>query len=449
MSQLAPGETGTAAQPPMVIEGPTSTAVAVRRQALPKELSALGVQAAVDAESGMQILIIPKQLRETANVLMPVQSFQQADPNWTPSLRVVELDPSKDGPHFYSQQGKLAPRKQALELLADAAGVVEVSTSLGGRERVEVGDMMAETFTHIAILRIRKSDGTLRTLQASRTYEPYAEYEEIKASANTKGPADLRKKWLNEIKFAKAKNESKAVNRAMRAALQIGHSFTAAEAAKPFVVVGWNLAPQDTQAVQAAIASLYGASADISPPALPPATDWPEPEDVPGEVLQDDASEASSQQAPVEAATPQADTGAPGAQDPQGSPDGVAVTADAAAPEAEREPPGTGDQEQEASLQSPPAPSTPEPEIPGVTPAAPSATTEAGLAAALAVKIPSGSYQGRSLGWVLELGEPADEWLSYALRQPWPHDQTFKVALAVAVRAHRPEMHAAWLGEQS
>jgi hypothetical protein len=72
---------------------------------------------------------------------------------------------------------------------------------------------------------------------------------------------------------------------------------------------------------------------------------------------------------------------------------------------------------------------------------------QSALVAALEVKLPTGSYQGRSLGWVLELGAGADEWLAYALRQEWPHDQAFKAALTLAIRAHRPEMYAAWRAE--
>lgn len=534
LSQLAQGQEATAAPPAIQIEGPaTNSQLAVRRTALPKELEALGVKVAIDPASDMQILVIPKELREKFNVLAPIQAFQQADPNWRPSLRVVELDPSKDGPHFYAQQGnKLAPRKQALELLADAAGIVQRTVQLFGRERVEVGGVVAETFTHIATAKIRKSDGTLSTLQASRTYEPYAEYEEIRDSA-AKAPiwengqrsgktlgdpgseqalaTEVRKRWLNEIKFAKAKNESKALNRAMRAAIQTSQTYTPAQAAKPFVVVSWNLSPQDSALSMSAIAQLYGATPEAleQGPALTLGWDAPEeveggewehtngadaaveiqdspaPEREPVESTGEQEQEAAA--APVAAPAPPVSTDAAtnppkveAAEEPEASAaaapapllaqDGVADTPSAAATQEPGEgaavsppappplePPQKGGpvltkQQQDDLLKLVDKPDSPvEPPIPGLEPQAdPYALTaeeEASLPDALAVKVPSGSPQGRAIGWVLERGVEADEWLSYALRQPWPSDEGFKRALTLALKAHRPEMYRAWREE--
>lgn len=69
------------------------------------------------------------------------------------------------------------------------------------------------------------------------------------------------------------------------------------------------------------------------------------------------------------------------------------------------------------------------------------------LPRALEIKIPGGSYQGRTVGWVLELGDRADEWLAYALRQQWPHDRPFHVALQIACKEHRKELYKAWREE--
>jgi len=473
---LAQGQAGNEIE----IAGPMAPkANLARREPVPKELAALGVVIAVDPESDMQMLIIPKALREKANVLAPVQAFQQADANWRPSLRVVELDPDPmNGPHFYKQQGgKVAPRKQALELLADAAGVVQISTNLLGRERVEIGGVISETFTHIAILKIRKSDGTLRTLEASRTYEPFAEYEEIKTSvgsgnyAKTPGTpdfdAEVRKRWLNEVKFAKAKNESKAINRAFRSAIQIPQTFTPQRAALPFVVVGWNLAPQDSGAVQSAIAQLYGAAASEpieAPLALDQGWDAP-PEESEQEIVPEDGPVVSfppfetaepSQQAPTESAVEVAPVGAPDAQDSPADPVEVAERESAVAgdtPGVVEEPPAPpaeplqdatvvpATDEQEAEATTPPASASDQPVE--QTPASALSPAEfESLPRALAVKWPSGSYQDRTIGWTLEQGESADEWLAYGLRQPWPHDPDFKRALMLACKAHRPEMYA-------
>ncbi len=427
-SQLAQGPT---------IEGPSTPGRALaRRQPLPKELAALGVVAAVDSESGMQVLVIPKALREKFNVLTPVQAFQQADPNWRPSLRVVELDPSPDGPHFYKQAGgRLAPRKQALELLADAAGITEMRTQLLARERVVVGDVQAETFTHLASGKIRKSDGTLRVLEASRTYEPFAEYEEIVTSvgsgqyAKTPGTpefdAEVRKRWLNEIKFAKAKNESKAANRVIRAAIQSSHTYTPQRAALPFVIVGWNLAPQDSAAVQAAIAQLYGAEASHA--AIPVHQDWS------GYEL----------------------------EEPEALPDGEVIDETSSAPDDAREPVGTVQAADEQGPEPPdpdaPAPTPSEPTIPGLepdggeedededglTPEERAEVTEFGKR-----KPPMGGHQSKTMAFIFSLGEPADKHILWLLQNcTRPEDAEFHRLLVLACRVHRPEMYEAWREE--
>lgn len=482
LSQLAQGQEATAAPPAIQIEGPaTNSQLAVRRTALPKELEALGVKVAIDPASDMQILVIPKELREKFNVLAPIQAFQQADPNWRPSLRVVELDPSKDGPHFYAQQGnKLAPRKQALELLADAAGIVQRTVQLFGRERVEVGGVVAETFTHLATAKIRKSDGTLSTLQASRTYEPYAEYEEIRDSA-AKAPiwengqrsgktlgdpgseqalaTEVRKRWLNEIKFAKAKNESKALNRAIRAAIQTSQTYTPAQAAKPFVVVGWNLSPQDSALALGAIAQLYGATPEALDAGPAPTPGWDAPEAIEGGEWEhtngaDAAVEIQDSPADtIDVADPEREpVGHTGDQEQEAAATPVAAPAPPLPQDgAAGTPPDAATQEPGGGVAATPAPSPSEPQIPGIDPQPDDlALTEEEqelLPRALAVKVPSGSPQGRAIGWVLERGVEADEWLSYALRQPWPSDEGFKRALTLALKAHRPEMYRAWREE--
>lgn len=447
----------------MQVEGPvTPSRALVRRQAIPRELEALGVKVAVDPESEMQILVIPKEMRERFNVLTPVQAFQQADANWRPSLRVVELDPAKDGPHFYEQQGgKLAPRKQALELLADAAGIIERTVQLHGRERVVVGDVQAETFTHLATAKVRKSDGTVSILQASRTYEPYAEYEEIvdavkgapanrawwRAEGKHGDAGEIRKRWLNEIKFAKAKNESKAILRTIRSALQIGHVFTPASAAKPFVVVGWNLSPQDSPEVRAAIAQLYGATPDLPALEAPVSHGWDAPELTEGEVVLEEGAEgtdtsstAPGQQADAEVPS-QAPASAPGSDSPEAFPpqgaDAVphGDTGEQGAPGSETPDPTT------------PAASTSEPTLPLDVDLTLTDDEQERLPALLKLTLPTGGNQTRTLAWALERGEEVDAWFAWALRQTEPKDETFRAGLAVVMKAHRPEIYSAWREE--
>ena len=464
MSQLAQGET--------TIEGPTTqTRALVRREALPQELTSLGIAAFADGETGKLTLKIPDELKAKANVLMPVEIVQQDDPNWRPSLRVVRLDPdAKNGAHFYPQAGgKLAPRKQALELLADAAGVVSVRTSLSGRERVVVGDVTAETFTHMAVLKIRKSDGTLRTLEASRTYEPFAEYEEVlDAVANAdewqngsktgkkrypfgtpEYQAEARKRWLNEIKFAKAKNESKAILRAVRAALQIPHTVSPQRAALPWVVVGWNLSPQDTPEVRQAIASLYGTAPGD---AIPVRDDWV------GHELTEGVDEPL--EPPVwEEVTPEE----------MAELTDVVVNQDSSAPDGgvrEPAPEPTADEQgpEEGTDDGPPAP-TPsdvaEPMIPGLEPDPDPAPEDAGgdglseaeraeVTAFGAAKPPAGAHQTKTMKFLFSLGEPADEHLNWLLRTcTKPKDAEFHRLLVLACRVHRPELYEAWKAEQA
>lgn len=369
----------------------------VRREPIPKELEAAGVRVGVDEASGMQLVVIPPQLREKANVLTPVQAFQQADPNWRPSLRVVQADPSKDGPHFYPQQGgKLAPRKELLNLLADAAGVVDIRVRLADRERVEVGGVVAETFTHYATAQIRKSDGTIRVLEGSRTYEPFPEYEELKR--NAKGDADLHKKWINEIRYAKAKNETKAILRAIRAALQIPHTFSPADAGKPFVVVGWNLAPQDTTAVEGAIAQLYGATpetgevghrAELEPPVEP------DPEQDGGDVLEESVATVSS-------------------DDPE---------------------PMLEDDEDQGNLFD-----------------APQSVQDANEAAKLVPPTGQFARMGLTLEGILEYRDGDNEergknWIRWALRNKGQLDATFYEQLLVFVKVYAPDLHYEVFGE--
>ena len=414
------------------IHGPVAPTRAVaRREPVPRELAALGVQAAVDEESGMQLLIIPKELRAKANVLTPVQAFQQADPNWRPSLRVVELDPSPEGPHFYKQQGgRLAPRKQALELLADAAGVIDIRPVLLGRERVEIGGVTAETFTHLATARIRKSDGTVRVLEASRTYEPFAEYEEIVTSVGSgqyaKKPgtpehaAEVRKRWLNEIKFAKAKNESKAILRTIRSALQIQHTFAPAEAAKMFLVVGWNLSPQDTPEVRAAIAQLYGTGAPDTqePREALPAWEPDAVEDAIGEYEFTEVAEGTL-------TTPPADAPAEATAGPQPA----IQSSDVAA--------GDGDAGQAAEgtdgLQLPLAAASPSSE-------------GAALEAALALRPPAGRFKTATLA---DLAESQTDWFAKALRHAWSaRDAGFYEAVQLVAQHRLPEVFSEWLAER-
>jgi hypothetical protein len=236
------------------VEPVRTQALSVRRMALPPALVELGVVMGVDPETGRELVIIPPTVREHVNVLDPVSSFAQSRPDWSPAVRIVQLDPDPDnGPHFYKQVGnKLAPTKQALELLSRCAGALYTRTRRMKRDELSEGEALG----YIATIGMRRPDGSIEELERSRTFVTEAELEEIRdavtrggkfgAEGEPRWEAEVRKRWLKEQKDAPAKTESKAVNRAIRAALQIPHGFAPARAALPFIVVGFNFTPDQS-----------------------------------------------------------------------------------------------------------------------------------------------------------------------------------------------------------
>jgi hypothetical protein len=166
------------------------------------------------------------------------------------------------------------------------------------------------------------------------------------------------------------------------------------------------------------------------------------------------AEPASVQEASSEVASPTSEEDAPGLQDASGE-----------VGEAVREQPQP-DVAQPAEPEPTPAPqaSTAEEEEPVIDGAEPvtdeveaeveaedefTAEEAARLPAALEARIPNGSYQQRTLAYVFALGEAADQWLKYALRQPWPKDKAFRESLILACRAERPTLVSEWKAEQS
>lgn len=233
----------------------------VARVPVPRFLQEIGVQILEDKAIGARIVAIPREVRAKCNVIDPVTSLVQADPNWSPRISVCELDPAADGPHYYKQAGnKLAPTKQALETLAKAAGILYTRT-----ERVPRSDLDAGEIGYRATVGIRRSDGTVEEILREKVWVEAAERAEIEEAVTraeewkdgkpVRGSyrfgelgsdtwkAEVEKRWLKELKDRYAKTESKAVLRAIRSALQIPHTFTPQDAAKPFLVVGFNFTP--------------------------------------------------------------------------------------------------------------------------------------------------------------------------------------------------------------
>jgi hypothetical protein len=427
----------------------------LKRMAVPAALQALGVVMAVDPADGREVVIIPPEVRQQVNVLDPVSSFAQARPDWSPAVRIVQLDPdAKDGPHFYEQQGKkLALRKQGLELLAKAANVLYTRA-----RRMPKGELVeGETMGYIATIGIRRPDGSVEELERSKTFVAEAELEEIKESVTKAelwennqrtgkpkfGPAgspaweaEVRKRWLAELKNAPAKTESKAILRAIRAALQIPHTFTPAQAQRPFVVVGFNFTPDQsdpeirrmlTAAGLNAQQTFYGPThsteqalaleqGHTDTPAPPPADVPVEPEPPPP--------------AEPEAAQP---TG-PGTDGGDQQAAGCGTDPSPAAAPA----PGHDDDDPEPSLG----------DAQFLAPADAEQLARDAAAAGEAV-VPNGDNKGLTVRQVAEKGAKGEEWLGWVLRK-WARD-TFRAAVEMYVRVYLPDAWAkyeAWLADQ-
>lgn len=357
----------------------------VSRVPVPRFLQDIGVAILEDKTLGARIVAIPSAVREKCNVIDPVTSLVQADPNWSPRISVCELNPSKDGPHFYSQAGgKLAPTKQALETLAKAAGILYTRTA-----RIARGELADGEIGYRATVGIRRSDGTVEEILREKVWVEEAERAEVEEAVTaaraynngqrTNNPkwvpdsdewkAEVHKRWLREMRDRYAKTESKAVLRAIRAALQIPHTFTPADAAKPFLVVGFNFTPDydDEEVKRMLVAAGLNAQAAIYG--------------------------GGTQTTPINLAT--------GELPPAGN-----------EPEEEGGRPAVSpDPQQAGEATSPPASSVPEDDDPEPVAAGDSSGEDGGDAV-----IPGGAYEGQTLAQVAALGPDGEEYLAWMAR---------------------------------
>lgn len=240
---------------------------------IPRELQEVGVKIGQD-ESGLRVIVLPPAVRDAVNLLTPVSSWNQADPNWTPSISLVTLSAEKDVHTYTLPGGKLGLNKQALETLGKAAGVLYTRTA-----RVPAGELHeGETWAYRATLGFRRSDGTVDEVTRERGFSREAEMMEIedavRKARGDSGPryateaaveAECRKRWIAELRFGPAKTESKAINRALRAALAMPSSVKPATLQKPFLVIGFNFTPDynDPDIKRALVAAGLNAQAAI------------------------------------------------------------------------------------------------------------------------------------------------------------------------------------------
>lgn len=286
----------------------------VRSVPVPAFLAELGVKFAFDETLNARLVMIPPDVSQRVNVIDPVTSLVQADPNWTPRISVAQLNPDAvSGPHFYKQAGnKLAPTKQALEVLGKAAGILYTRTNRIPRTELDDGEI-----GYRATLGVRRSDGTVEEISREKVWVGDAERAEIedavtraeewkdgkpvRGSRKFDSPgtenwnAEVTKRWLKELKDRSAKTESKAVLRAIRAALQIPHTFTPADAAKPFLVIGFNFTPDynDADTKRALVAAGLNAQASMYGPAAIAAAQDSSGSAVQGRPVTDESQQAS------------------------------------------------------------------------------------------------------------------------------------------------------------
>jgi hypothetical protein len=222
-----------------------SSEVAVRAPlALPDAVQQLGVE--MREHDGVRAVFFPQELRGRVNVLLPVAEVAQADPHFSPSIRLVELEKER---HTYAQgNNRNALSKQGLEILANTAGIFDTQAT-----KIPTGELDEGEIGYAASIKIRRSDGTIDTITRTKIVDREVEAAKIAdevsgwMTRNNKtqeqGKAEYKKRWLKERGDMHAKCESKAVLRAIRAALQIPHVFTDAEMKRPFLVIGYSFTP--------------------------------------------------------------------------------------------------------------------------------------------------------------------------------------------------------------
>lgn len=206
--------------------------------AIPPALRKAGVT--VVEQDGVRAVMIPDGLQQSYNVVRPVSEIAATDPDWTPRIVVVNLDLQR---HTYEQDKKRALTKEAILLLADAAGVKLVATRTP-KDELEEGEIGYD-----AVAYVRRSDGTVAEWTASKAVDIAMEREMVIARCTKNGVLDkdwFRKQWYTERSNLRRKAETKAMLAAASLALQLKRGgYEQADLQRPFLIVGWSMTPQD------------------------------------------------------------------------------------------------------------------------------------------------------------------------------------------------------------
>jgi len=227
-----------------------------QERALVQVADQLGIVKRSEDGSAMIVDLSSPELAEKYNVLYPAAALMPVDPNFTPSLNIVRIDP--DPAHGdvypietegYGKNKKMkagALLKTAVEKLGEAAGLVEMPP-VWKREGKDL---------HVTCgLKARRSDGTFKPVYGSREWIHDDEYEKVvnacpKTEYNSDKPLPqekkdewIRKNWSRVKDFREPMIESKAYLRAYRKALKLKAKYTPEELAKPFIVVSTLFTP--------------------------------------------------------------------------------------------------------------------------------------------------------------------------------------------------------------
>lgn len=179
------------------------------------------------------------------NVLAPVTRFQYLPPDHQVAIRVIQFNAAfteadtaaKGNGTYYLTEGKLSHGRAALDMLAATAGI---GWDPAGCGRTDDGSEPFVWSWRMTAL-VKSMDGQIRPITRSKTIDLRAGSAEtitVKSRGRDQDP-DIYD-W-SPARLAKAREhgaamaESKAANRAIRAALGLSISYSQAQAAAPFV----------------------------------------------------------------------------------------------------------------------------------------------------------------------------------------------------------------------
>lgn len=293
------------------------------RQAVPQELVQAGVKIQTDDDGHYRSIEFPPAIHGSFNVLLPVSEIAKTDPNYTPTVRVVHLQDDDFYQDSNAPKGTLSPKKTGLLKIARTANIGIPST-----RRMSVRDLGEGKIGWQATVLVRRSDGTEEPVTSSKVVDLEVEKEKVAAGVRKSGGTEaqmqenFRRRWLVEREHMEAKCETKAIERAIRAALQIPHAFAPDRVKLPFLVVGFNFTP-DAETAQLLALHARGRMFGLSAGELPAGVDRST-----GEIIEGSGEPGGA--APVEPG--------PEAPEPQTTPPADVPPVPATTPEPEPEP---------------------------------------------------------------------------------------------------------------